>query len=317
MYTCSRSAFAYLLAVSSLSVLASGAAGCDTENLSEFDATTNAVEGNERILAEIDVDYGVIRFHELLAPDGTRSLAVSEMAPTTMTRTPLESLLNQGHFTALEVFKAVAPDLQVPPAIASAHPYETVALGRTDDSVVQARFDTSVPVQKSVASCESFVYQDPGTEGDWIHKQGKTNLWGSWWLYVAIAPGDTSYATASDVTLGVCNDSDVAISGRIAHDDTTDSTGWIYWGIATVNPGSSWRWWNFSKTSVILDPNCPPQNLFCYTMAPIRYGVWGNSPPGKAFHLRTAEEGPQQCNTSADCDSNDICLNGICAPNQH
>jgi hypothetical protein len=305
------------LATSLVAVLCLGlsAAGCGTEIASEDDTPPGspgaAVEGRESVLAELDVGYGVIRFHELTSPDGTRSLAMSETAPAGLKTTPLDSLLRQGRLTSLEIFQAIAPDLPVPPAIANAHPFEAAALGRTSEAVRQARFDKNAPAAMSVASCESFVYQDPGDYDDWHHKLGRTSVSGSWWLNVGTAVDNWSYSTVGSVTLGVCNDSNVAISGRIAHDDTEDSTGWIYWGIVTVNPGYAWRWWNFSKSRFDCPPS-PPDD-FCFDYVPIRYGVWGSSSSGKPFHLRTAELGAETCTTSLDCPYNYACgLDGLC-----
>ena len=291
-----------------------GLAGCGATSPESEEADSsprNGVEGKETVLAELNVGYGTIRFHELTAPDGTKQMAISEMAPATMKTTPLEAM-QEHELTALEAFKAIAPDRAVPAAIAEAHEAQALALGRSDTAVHTAFFDRGMRVEQTVAGCESFVYASPDVYSSWWTKLGRTNVSGDWWLNVGTVVDDYNYSTAGKVTLGVCNESNAPISARLAYDDREDSTGWIYWGIATLNPGSAWRWWNFSNTRYNC-PNLPPGNI-CVHQVPISYGVWGNSLSGKYFHQRTATVGPKLCTTNSQCPSSYACNGTYCYP---
>ncbi len=291
--------------------------GCDGS--SQDDAaggpSSGGVQASVASLATVDVGYGTIEFQQLTSPDGSVNLALSELAPGTLKTTPLDALLRGQRLTTMETFRAIAPDRTVPAAIASSHAAEAAALGRTNASIVAAAFDRNAPVEKSIASCESWVLQDTGLFSDWTKIQKANSVSGDKWLAVGNSAADWAFPTTARVTLGVCNESNVAITGRLAWDTEADAIGWIYGGFATLNPGIRWRWYNFTKST----PNCTgvPAGGLCVAQYAVRYGVNGVSAAGKLYHQRTAVEGPQACTTSANCPSFYRCSSNICIPEPH
>ncbi|MDC0712370.1 hypothetical protein POL68_28160 [Stigmatella sp. ncwal1] len=257
-------------------------AGCGDQAASPSEG---GIEGQETTLAEIDVGYGTVRFQQLTAPDGSYVLGISEVASATLAQTPVDLLLGQDGLTALEAFKAIAPDRAVPEILSETHAAQAAALGRQDATVREAAFDrnprTAMGVPVSI--CESHVYAAPGSLYYWTSLLGFTNVSGEYWLNVGTVIGDWSYATKSNVTMGVCNDSDVAISARYAYDNPLDPYPWIYASTLTIHPNDAIRYWNFSQAS-----NYPCSAPAGCSAAATHYGVWGKSPIGKAIHLRTA-----------------------------
>src|SRR5262245_37561879 len=61
----------------------------------------DAVQAQDTILAEIDVGYGTVRFHEFTSPDGNKMMAIEEQAPATLNKTPLDAI-RQAPLTILE-----------------------------------------------------------------------------------------------------------------------------------------------------------------------------------------------------------------------
>lgn len=266
-------------------------AGC-SENVesSVDDAVEQGITesgADEVVLASVDTGYGTLRFHELTDVDGSVSIAISEEIPNTYLTTPLDSIM-QGGYTTLEIFKALLPNDEVPESIQAAHAAEAADLKRGDDSVIVPTVDLNAPVEKSISSCAAWVWapvpNDTCYTYAWVNGRQAHNLSGNHGLHVGQY---WAYATTAKVTLGICNDSNVNIRGRIGMDLGGDnSSAYTYWGWATVSPGSAWRWWNFKRTT----PASCPSGTICIGENPTRYRVDGESSSGKIYHLKTAEQ---------------------------
>ncbi len=267
------------------------------------------VQTQDSILAELKVGSETVRFHEFSAPDGSRMLAVQELAPAALKTTPIAELQRGGPLTQLELFQALAPDRQAPQALADAHGAEALAMGRSDTQVRHVSFDKSAPSAQSVEFCEGWIFRDPDLYSDWTNKLGRTNVSGYSYLNVGRWVDDQGYATVANVTLGSCNESDVTIQEYLVWDDTEDSSSWFQSPTYDVGVGVASSWWNFSNTRY----NCPSGTV-CFHQVPIRYQVWGYSPSGKLYHLRTAELGPQLCSSNAQCAGGWSCQSGVCVP---
>jgi hypothetical protein len=267
------------------------------------------VETQDSILAELKVGSETVRFHEFTAADGSRMLAIQELAPATLKTTPIEELQRGGPLTQLEIFQALAPDRQAPQALADAHTAEALAIGRSDTQVRHVPFERSAPSEQSVAFCEGWVFRDPDLYSDWTNRLGRTNVSGYSYLNVGRWVDDQGYATVAKVTLGSCNESNATIQEYLIWDDTEDSASWFQSPTYDVGVGVASAWWNFTYTRY----NCPAGKV-CLHQVPMRYQVWGNSPSGKLYHLRTAELGPQLCTSNAQCAGGWSCVSGVCQP---
>jgi hypothetical protein len=241
------------------------------------------------VLADVDVGYGRVVFHKLETADGYTLVSVSESAPNTYRETPFSKLTMIGA-THLELFRALQPEVTPPAVLNGLHPIEAEAMGRVSTEVRDLTFDRDAPIEKSVASCEAWVYEDPpDTCGArfWTNGRWANNLSGELGLHVGQF---WDYKTLNNVTLGICNESpNKNIFGRVGVDYGNDtSTTYTYGGWATVQPAHAWRWWDFR------DVRCTKcSGGICTLTQPCayasRYRVDGSSGPGVLYHLRTAE----------------------------
>lgn len=289
-----------------------GMAACGPVEEPSAEPVKPGVEVQDTILAEVDVGYGTVRFHEFTAPGGNKTLAIQELAPATLAKTPMDALQESGGLTSLEVFKAVAPEREPPQALVDSHAQEALAMGREDTRVLQARFDKDAAVEKSIASCEGWVYQVPDPATQWNLRLSRNSVSGYQGLNLGRYVDDQGYATVGTVTLGTCNESDVPIQTYLAWDDTQDNNSWLNSPWYDIPAYTAGRWWNFTNTRYYCPNPLPPPGL-CLTQIPIRYQIWANSTSGKLYHLRTAELGVKQCTSSAQCPTHYACAGGYCS----
>jgi hypothetical protein len=277
-----------------------GLAGCD--NQSEAPAA-NEGSLNEKVIGSADVGYGTVRFHEVKNLDGTTSVFLSEEASNVTVRTPLDLAIREGH-TNLEMWQTLLPNEKAPATLSAMHALEASRLGRANDAVVAAHFHKDAPVEKSAKSCANWVYEDVAddmcTAYTWGNFRRIDNTSGDKALHVG---QNWAFATTSNVTMGICNDSDVNVKGRIGVDVGGDgSDAYAFRGWATVKPGSKHRWFNFSTTAN--GSTCSPGDTgLCLSFPlPSRYRIEGSSPDGKVYHLKTGElQSNPSGNNSCSC----------------
>jgi len=257
-------------------------AGCGGNDNTGAPDTQNVQAAQEQVVAQVDLGYGSVQFHEVTTGDGGKVYSVSESAPGNLRNTPFEALVADGKHTTLELFLAVAPGKEPPAALVAAHELEARGLGRSDGTVVPAKYDPNLPVQKNAASCEAWTLQVP-TSNQLSNVQRSDYVSGDRLLAVGTSASDWSYWTAARVALGICNESSHAITGRLWYDLQNDNSGWTARSWATLQPGYSWRWWNFTYASI--GPNCSDGSTMCFHWA--RYGVEGSSASGDLYDLRT------------------------------
>lgn len=292
-YQASKDSHARALGVNAMALFAAmtvAACGADTELPVP---PAEAVVATETLLATADTGYSKIRFHEITDAQGNGAIFMSEEAPNTYTRTPLEIAIHKG-YTNLELFTVLFPGQTAAPSLVASHPREALELGRPTADVVAVPFDKDAAIEKSLASCAAFVLEDVPDTACTIYTWGNgrriDNTSGNKALHV----GQTwSYATTKNVTMGVCNDSNVTIKGRIGVDLGGDSSSaYSFNGWANISAGTAWRWYNFA--SINTDVVCTEFNgdtciAFSTIEFPSRYRVEGSSAAGKIYHVKTAE----------------------------
>jgi len=107
-----------------------GLAGCAAETAADENVETSESE----IVARVDVGYGYITFHKAYDHAGNLITSVMEVSPNDIADTPL-SMIAEKH-TALELFRAVAPDQAAPQVLVEAHELEAANLERDSDDVL-------------------------------------------------------------------------------------------------------------------------------------------------------------------------------------
>jgi hypothetical protein len=256
-------------------VSACSAEGGDPTNSGAPDAAT-ATAAQRTLVAEVESGGARVEFLQLQTAEQTL-LAIRESGPVTSQVMPVERLSAEYRLTMLEVFYALSPNAEAPRLLVDAHPEQAAALGRQDTSeVVRVAFDANAPVEKSIASCEQWVFP-VSQSSEIVNKQSLNNASGDNWLPVGTS---WSYSTSGQVTLGMCNDSATAGSTQIAWDMEGDSASWIYSGVFSSPAGSRQRWYPFSRN---VFGAC--EGLVC-PVFPTRYGVEGI---GTLYHLKTGE----------------------------
>ena len=146
-----------LVAAFSLLSAACGSPGAENET-SEPASTSETL--SLAVLHEFDVQGSQYRFLDA-SLDGNPSVILQQTAPVDGSVPPLTQL-HQAYpgLTQLETYLALVPDGE-PPAqpLVDSHPIEAAALGREDDAVRSVDFEPSVLVDKSLATCKTFVSQ--------------------------------------------------------------------------------------------------------------------------------------------------------------
>lgn len=262
----------------------------------ELEERGSAADGKLHLLSELDVGYGKVRFHRLRSPKGFTRVVVSESVPNSYRETPFGRLAKSGA-THLELFRAIQPDGAAPTLLEGLHESEATDLGRDSLEVHKLALDRNVAIEKSSEACQDWVFEDPEDncgERSWTNGRVADFVSGNVGLHVGPS---WSYATTRPVTLGICNESDATIRGRIGIDFGGDnSSAYTYWGWATLGEGESWRWYDFSQTKGCY--RCQGDDV-CVLIAgcsePSRYRVDGRSPAGKEYHLFTAEAFEPDC----------------------
>ena len=253
----------------------------------------NVQAAQEQVVAQVDLDYGSVQFHEVTTGDGGKVYSVSELAPGNLRSTPFEALVAGGQHTTLELFLAVAPGKEPPAALVAAQEREARGLGRSDGTVVPGKYDPNLPVQKDATSCEAWTLQLPA-DGYFLNPQRLNYISGHHLLPVGDTDSDWSYWTMGKVALGICNESSHTITGRLWYDlqknswsGSTESYGWVARAWATLPPGYSWRWWNFTYARSGPDTTCSGVLVCIPNMHLARYGVEGSSAAGDLYDLKT------------------------------
>lgn len=271
------------------SLAACGGDAQDTTSEAALNAETGpggegSTEATSDIVASIDVGYGKINFHK-----GAPTAYISEQSPADYATTPLDSTI-PGH-TTLEVFLAVAPNLEPPQELVDSHPYEIANLGRPDAEIVTPAFDANAPVEKASAACKAWVLVEGGTCPNYAQtlKVTKDAAGGTQTLYLN---NNSTYMTTSSVTLGVCNDSNTAFNTTLSWDNDGDSntaaSDLTSAPQASVAANQKIRYLNINKAEQPCTP-VPPDTICIGQKKPTRYRIAGYAPGGKALSLLTAK----------------------------
>ncbi len=275
--------------------------GCGTQaaqsDATEADSPVTAMSArsvNTRTLAEADVQGMHVRF---VAHDTNQGsvVGIEESGFAYAKGSPVERLLSQ-KLTALEVFKAIVPNGEVPPELVDAQAAQAEQLGRQDSAVQEASFDAAAPVEKSVAACEDWVYAARASWVGWTNGRGIDWASGGRWLPVSNTSNtDWSFFTSHYVALGVCNESGTEATANIAFDNAQDGNNWGYGTPVTIAPHQYWRYWNVWSSMGVCTPSaggcvgdCAAVGTLCIAR---QYGSrWAVYGAGSSFHLKTAEE---------------------------
>jgi len=149
-----------------------------------------------------------------------------------------------GHpLTMLEIFRALAPKNMEPDArLVASHAQEVIGLERADDKVELVTVDLEKQIEKSVASCENYVYdvsdQLPGY--GYFFRGAKTSVSGS---QSACLNNNCGYYTEGQTRAGTCNESNSSIIGRAAWGYSSVNNGaWLTTPELTVSAFSARRW---------------------------------------------------------------------------
>jgi hypothetical protein len=182
-----------------------------------------------------------------------------------------------GHpLTMLEVFRALAPKGLEPDArLVASHAKEARDLQRADDQVELVTIDLDKEIEKSVASCESYVYdvsdQLPGY--NYFFRGAKTSVSGG---QSACLNNDCGYYTEGQTRAGTCNETATAINGRAS------------WGYKNTNNGA----WLYTPDYLISGFSARRFQIVYTAGNPKRMAAQGAS-NGTVYHLRSGVLGFQ------------------------
>jgi hypothetical protein len=267
-------------------------AGCAGQGDGDADLATEGSLRQEKVLASVDVGYGKVTFHEIRLEDGSTVIGASEETPASYRNTPYQRLASEGH-TSLEMWKALLPGAEAPESLIQAHPIEAAELKRPTDEVIAGVFDKNAQIEQSSSSCRTLannyvwkpVASDSCYDYAWVNKRASVAQTGSHWFGVIDNSGAT---TTANVTMGICNDSNVNITGRPVVKKADSSSYVPIWSSpATVQPGHIWYWYNFSRTSLSTCSGTPPGQICLELPLPSAYRIEGSSPSGKEYYLYT------------------------------
>jgi len=273
--------------------LAALALGCSSGGESSGSDAASSVATSDRLLATFDTGYGQVTFVEAKLPSGEFFVAVSETSPIGYGRTPVEAA-QEGH-TSLELFMALLPTQEVTESLIQSHKSEAKALGRKNADIVAAIYDANAPIEKDLSTdcrdavlppyssgCEVYHYANKWRSLD---RSGGTSA-APVSYYIWDANGNPT-ATTNRVTLGICNDSNVSIQGRlnVKYTGIGSSGAWSPFSYTAISAGAKWRWLKRSYNNY---PPCTPDpegvclSLYPY---PSYYRVDAYGPAGKIFHM--------------------------------
>lgn len=271
-----------------------GACGGEPNGEATGQGGSETAEGGavDTVLASLDVGYGTVSFHEVTLDDGSVLISGTENIPASYRNTPYQRLLAEGH-TSLEMWKSLLPNQAPPASLQRAHAAEATVLKRPTSEVIPGLFDRTAQIEQSASSCRSLanstvwkpVASDACYDYAWVNKRSSLAQTGDRWFGVIDNAGAT---TDSNVTMGVCNDSDVDISGRVLV-KKADSGSYvpIFSAWATITPGHMHYWYNFSRMSLSSCDDVPPGQLCLTLPLPSAYRVEGNSAAGAPYYLYT------------------------------
>jgi hypothetical protein len=264
--------------------------GCDAatgEGAGEGEGTG----GTEIVLGTLDLGYGTVSFRETTHDDNSVSIQMVEDIPNTFNNTPVQRLISEGH-TSLEMWKSLMPDQAIPSSLLRAHPAEAAILKRPTSDVIAGIFDREAPIEKSASSCralaDAYVFKPVASTScydyAWVNKRYSAAASGTHFFHV-ISSGAT---TTSNVTMGICNDSNVDIKGRPMvkkADSSSYQPIWSAW--AVVSPGYLHYWYNFSRMSTSDCSNVPPGQICLAVPLASAYRIDGASTEGKTYYMYT------------------------------
>ena len=271
---------------------------------SEEDATTsqdgapsfnNTVEGpSALVLTELDLGEIKVAFLQTPTEDGS-ILSIAEIGSAYATSSPMDKLMEQ-ELTYLEIFKALAPNQDAPIELIDAHAQQVVEFNRENDDVLEVTVDLSQPIEKSVAACESWVFELSPNYG-WDNRRGINWTSGYKWLPVSDTSNtDWGYFTTRTIALGVCNESSQSIPMQFAWDNEIDGANWSYVSLGNLGGYYYYRYWN----SYVIYGNCYSSGgqcvgdcmctgSGCTLCIPNSYGTrWAINANGTSYHLKTA-----------------------------
>jgi hypothetical protein len=146
-------------------------------------------------------------------------------------RGPLDRLLERQMLTVLELFKAVAPEREVPAEILRAHASQAASLGRVDvNAVLEVAFERepgslrTLDLVSESKACQDYVY--PGPSQSYTVQNKDSAVYSSVGIPFDFGPAFGFQATYP-VTLGVCNRGPSSIETRYRYDMTGDTASWL------------------------------------------------------------------------------------------
>jgi hypothetical protein len=144
---------------------------------------------------------------------------------------PLDRLLEGQMLTVLELFKAVAPEREVPAEILRAHASQAASLGRADvNAVLEVAFERepgslrTLDLVSESKACQDYVY--PGPSQSYTVQDKHSAVYSSVGSPIEFGPAFAFQATYP-VTLGICNRGPSSIETRYRYDMTGDTASWL------------------------------------------------------------------------------------------
>jgi hypothetical protein len=236
-------------------------------------------------VAEITVAGATIEMSEIVGSPDT-PIVISESFD--MKRgSVLQRLTEAQPLTALEIFVNLQPEADVPEVLSERHAAETVALGRSDTSVLNVAFDPNAVIEKwSSAGCDSVIFGNEGTSPGKIQysrKQRLNNANGH--RSLRIADQMSWVFTSSDVNLGVCNNATTTSTWYLGFARAGDTGETRYTAWLPVNAGHA-SWYYRLYLGTLVPAACAPGLICPPVRSTVFYHAFGD---GTNYHMRTAE----------------------------
>lgn len=250
------------------------------------EASTSPVELSK--VAKITVAGATIEMSEIV---GNPNAAIVISESFDMNRgSVLQRLTERQALTALEIFVSLQPEVDVPEVLSERHAAETVALGRSDTSVLYVAFEPNAAIAKwTSAQCDSVIFGNEGSTPGKIQYSRKMRFasQGGSGGFPLGGPGRWDFVpTALDVNLGVCNKATTAMEWWVYFWPENAGPVKNYTAPLPVNPGHA-SWYYRLYLGTLVTPPCPP-GLIC--PPPVRSKVhYGITAFGADMLVRTAE----------------------------